>query len=139
MNENTNTAEILTELVHRLRPEWDRPGILAAIENVAARGRHPLDVAMAAIRLAGTPEARTPGALTQLDGPHWRERVTTATAPRPPKPDQACHTCGRHLDACICGEHTTRPPAADRVPPTETYTAAREAIRALMPKTEEPT
>lgn len=64
-------------------------------------------------------------------GWHW---VHPEGRPVPPKPHDACLTCGRHLNGCICGEQRTRPLAADRTDPLRHIAAAREAIkRASVP------
>ena len=106
-------AEALANLVHLLRPEWDRAGIFTALGH--CRQRNELDVAMAAIRAAATPDLRTPGAIPSK-GDHWAERLSPVVAPRPPKPAEACRICGRHADRCVCDTAPqVRPiqPAAD--------------------------
>lgn len=106
-------AEALANLVHLLRPEWDRAGIFAALGH--CRQRNELDVAMAAIRAAASSEIRSPGAIPSR-GDHWRERASPQIAPRPPKPSECCRDCGRHFDHCDCeGGPTIRivPPAPD--------------------------
>ncbi len=106
-------ADALANLIHLLRPEWDRAGIFTALGH--CKQRNELDVAMAAIRAAASSEIRTPGAIP-ANGDHWHERVSPQIAPRPPKPHEACRDCGRHFDACLCdGGPTISPhlPAPD--------------------------
>lgn len=88
MSFDRETGQDIAALMHRLRPEWDLPGCLSAVAKVAAL--HPINVAMAAIRLCATPEAKTPMALANRDGQHWRERLATGTVRYPPRADQAC-------------------------------------------------
>lgn len=81
------TGLAIAALMHRLRPDWDQPGCLAAVAKVASL--HPADVAMAAIRLCETPEAKTPMALANRDGQHWVEKVARGVL-YPPKREEAC-------------------------------------------------
>lgn len=82
------TGQAIATLMHRLRPDWDTPGCLAAVAKVNTLD--PFNVAMAAIRLCGTPDAQTPMALATRDGQHWRERIATSAVRYPPRSDQAC-------------------------------------------------
>jgi hypothetical protein len=101
-------ATALADLVHLLRPEWDRAGIFTALGH--CQKLNPFDVAMAAIRAAASPDVRTPGVIPNTRGDHWHEKVAPPTSPRPPKPHEACRVCGRHHDACDCdGGPTVRP------------------------------
>ena len=101
-------AEAIAEAVHLIRPEWDTPGILAAVAKVAHR--HPCDVLMAATRAAANPELKNPGAIGNQQSEVWRERVTVPTSPRNPTPATACHDCGRERDTCGCPDPTERSP-----------------------------
>ncbi len=61
-------AEALATFVRQLRPDWDHPGIVAAIGRCK---REPLsEIAVALIRLAENGRARTP-ALLPGHGRHW--------------------------------------------------------------------
>lgn len=41
----------------------------------------------------------------------WRMAPERESRPIPPKPAEACRTCGRHADRCLCDDGpTTRPP-----------------------------
>ena len=98
----------LVALVHAFRPDWQTPGIAAAIANTERTiGGAPTDIAAAAIRMAGNLEAKTP-ALLPLPGPHWGG---TATGSRPAPTmcdehtDQRAATCKPCLDAASAGDH----------------------------------
>ena len=56
--------------LQQVRPEWDHPGILAALQAAQGHGT-TAEVAAAAFRLAGNLKVRTPGMLAQ-PGKHWR-------------------------------------------------------------------
>lgn len=60
---------LLAKLVEQIRPDWDFPGIMAALGKAAGKGSFP-DVAIAAITAAADPGARTPGVIP-TDGHHW--------------------------------------------------------------------
>lgn len=121
-------AQRLAALVHSLRSDWDEPGVMSQLLKV--RTGDPFNIALATIRAAANPKATTPGVIAVTTGEHWREKVTPSEAPRPPRVDEACSTCGMHLDKCLGGhESTTRPARTDRVPPTSTFQQARAAMR----------
>lgn len=61
----------------------------------------------------------------------WMIAAHRETRSTPPKTGEACLTCGRHLAACICGEHKTRPD--QRTDPTTGLAACRAALRGAMP------
>lgn len=66
---SSTQAQYLAQLTHALRPDWDVPGIRAAISR--ARHRAPADdIALALIRLTRRDDLRTPAILAE-DGPHW--------------------------------------------------------------------
>lgn len=93
------TGETIARLMSHLRPEWDLPGCVAAVRTVARR--HPGDVAMAAVRLAMTPEAKTPAVLGVLDGPHWREKVAPTAHRQPPRKHEQCRQhAGEWAESC---------------------------------------
>ena len=67
----TRAQEVaIATAVQQLRPDWDHPGIVAALRAAQAHGT-PAEVAAAAFRLAGNLKVRTPGMLAQ-PGKHWR-------------------------------------------------------------------
>jgi hypothetical protein len=63
-------GQALARFIATLRPDWDTPGIEDALGR--ARELAPCgDLAIAAIKAAGNPAARTP-AIIGMEGPHWR-------------------------------------------------------------------
>ena len=82
-------AVAVATAVQQVRPEWDHPGILAALEKAAPLGT-PAEVAAAAFRLAGNLQVRTPGMLSQ-PGAHWR-----APAEGGPTVSVVVTRCGEH-------------------------------------------
>lgn len=91
-------ARPLAATVHALRPDWDTAGILSALQRCA--GRNEFDVAVAAIKAAADPGAKTPGVIPS-DGPHWRERVSAERTPRNPMPHEECRAhLGQFRGSC---------------------------------------
>lgn len=62
-------ARALAALVATLRPDWDAPGVLAALRTARTKGTAD-QLAHAAINAATNTANRTP-AVIALDGPHW--------------------------------------------------------------------
>lgn len=91
-------ADAIAVLVHNLRTEWDTRGIMAALAKCAHQPA--ADVALASIRAAMDPGAKTPGVIP-TDGPHWAERLAPREAPRPPRHDEQCpHHAGNYREGC---------------------------------------
>lgn len=88
-------------------PKWDAPGVVAAIGKVS--GLLLADVAHAVLRAAEDVTAQTPGVIAATASVHWRERSPHRTTPTPPKPEQACLTCGAYLENCRCDDQSVRP------------------------------
>ena len=104
-------------------PRWDEPGTLKAIADHC--GTWGLDVATEHVLAhARDPKAKTPFAI-KGNPPHTEP---VKSPPRPPKPDEACRTCGRALHApdAICDTPTNRP--APKTGPTDTYLAAKSGL-----------
>ena len=126
----TRAQEVaIATAVQQVRPEWDHPGILAALEKAAPLGT-PAEVAAAAFRLAGNLQVRTPGMLSQ-PGAHWR-----APADGGPTVSVVVTRCGEHP------EHpAARCPACDsrrgEVDHDAGVAAVREALRSA-PRYEPP-
>jgi hypothetical protein len=81
----------IAELLHHIRPDWDKPGILTHLDTARLRvGVTPATLAIAAIKAAANPTNRTP-AVIPLDGDHWREHVRPLVTPQPPGKCQVCH------------------------------------------------
>ena len=97
----------LAELVHRIRPQWDVPGILAALEKAAAKGGIS-DVVLAAVDAALDPEASTPGVIPHRVGVYVPKAAQKPrTAPR--TPGRVCGTCGLNQDECRARWHWDHP------------------------------
>lgn len=127
-------AEHLAALVHAIRPDWDAPGILAALVKVRTR---PLAlVAYAAVRAAENTSNRTP-AVIALDGTHWRP-PTAAELPTPIPPSK-CDRCGGFWrdphGACL---DCNKPAGRDEATIEQHRTAARAAIHTTHNRTETP-
>lgn len=98
-----------------------------------------LDVKQAKIALAyrlrewGTPDpdAKAAEFIDSLVSRGWQMSPDREQRPRPPKPNESCHACGRamHTPDRVCDRPTTRPAAADKAPPTDTYRHLRHALR----------
>ncbi len=73
---------------------WDVAGVTSKIRDIAHLELP--DVAMAVIRAAADPDARTPGVIPRMDAPHWRERITDPDKPTRPSRDDVCRSCGGH-------------------------------------------
>ena len=93
-------AVAVATAVQQVRPEWDHPGILAALQAAQGHGT-PAEVAAAAFRLAGDLKVRTPGMLAQ-PGKHWRAPadggptvsvVVTRCGEHPEHPAARCPAC----------------------------------------------
>lgn len=109
-------GEALTALLHQLRKDWDAPGIRAALQRAQALGS-ATDVAVAACRVAGNQDARTP-ALIAEPGAHWQG---TAVGKRQTHP--VCDQHHRPLGRCAdCDRESAPPPPNLR----ELVAAARE-------------
>ena len=89
-------AVAVATAVQQVRPEWDHPGILAALQAAQGHGT-PAEVAAAAFRLAGDLKVRTPGMLAQ-PGKHWRapaEGGPTVSVVVPRCPEHPEHPAAR--------------------------------------------
>lgn len=75
-------AAFVSDMRHGLGyPEWDIPGIVAALSG--ARNRGPVDeLAIALVRLARREDLHSPKILAE-DGPHWRDLEQAARTIRP--------------------------------------------------------
>ena len=116
--------------VQQVRPEWDHPGILAALHAAQGMGS-PAEVAAAAFRLAGDLKARTPGLLPK-PGSHWR-----APAEGGPTVSVVVTRCGEHPEhpaaRCPACEEANR----GEVDHDAGVAAVREALRSA-PRYEPP-
>ena len=97
----TRAQEVaIATAVQQLRPDWDHPGIVAALRAAQAHGT-PAEVAAAACRLACNLKLRNPGMLAQ-PGAHWRAPaeggptvsvVVTRCPEHPEHPAARCPEC----------------------------------------------
>lgn len=71
---NDRTGSALIALVRDLRPEWDAPGIAAALRKADTGERSLVEITVATIRCADDRAANTPGALG-TGGAYWRGAV----------------------------------------------------------------
>jgi hypothetical protein len=113
----------LAELVHQLRPAWNRGGILGAIH--AASGRLDTEhLVRAAIDAALDRTALTPAVIAHRDGSAWAGTAAPATANQTPSHDAViCPKCRR---ANIPGEtHVCRP----HTHPTELIDQTKARLR----------
>ena len=94
-------GELLCQLVHSLRRDWDMPGIEAAVRE-AARTRPAAVVAAAMLATAANPDARTPKAVLGA-GPQW-DPTRAALTPDPPHP--RCEPHGVTWPCRECGDTT---------------------------------
>lgn len=101
----------LARLLHAMRPDWNYPGILSALN--ACDPFDPQDTIRAALAAAGDDNVKTPGVIPK-PGSHWdppaaRQRQTGTRIRRPPRREQECKQHpGEWADAC-------RGCAADRI------------------------
>lgn len=119
-------ARALAYLARRLRadanlPPWDEHGTFSVIAKHV--GSNLDSIAERVIRHALDRHARTPGAINRP----WSPPATSERPARPPRPTEACKTCGRRMHAAdaVCDEPTLRP--VGKSAPTVTYLEARRA------------
>ena len=114
--------------LQQVRPEWDHPGILAALQAAQGHGT-TAEVAAAAFRLAGNLKVRTPGMLAQ-PGKHWR-----APADGGPTVSVVVTRCGEHPEhpAARCPLCETRGDVDHQAGVALVKAALREAPRYVEP------
>lgn len=86
----------LAYLVTGLRPDWQTPGVLAAIREASTTTRDPAAVMLAAISAARVPTNKTPRVIA-LPGGHW------------PAPRGSEASVGGLQDLPPCADHPTHP------------------------------
>src|SRR5690349_17586979 len=104
-------AQALATFVARIRPDWDHPGIMAALGKAANLGT-PAQVARALVNLAENHDLRTPAILAQ-PGSHWSapngERIQIRGTN-----DVHCHEHPSSVHPCPhCAAKSTPPPVND--------------------------
>lgn len=91
-------ARTIATWVRMLRPEWDTPGIMAALRQRADAS--PARLALAALACAASGEAKYPTVIA-MDGAHWRVGQDTTPADRHPSHvavRDLCWICSRPKD-----------------------------------------
>lgn len=110
---NEHEAARIAASIHQLRPDWPVASLNTLIaKNLIERPRR--DVAVALAWVACEPQSLTPARVLEA-GPWWQavaaDAITQPAAGRPPKREEACQLCGRHLGGCACGRRLVRPDA----------------------------
>ena len=128
---NETEADRIAAAANALRPDWPVASLRTLLRRPDLMRRPRRDVAVALTWVACDSTTKTPARVIEA-GPWWKAATieTTESAPAAPKPHEACTTCGRHRDRCLCDEPTQR---KDRRPPTDTFRAARAALRGGTP------
>lgn len=104
-------AQALATFITKVRPDWDHPGIIAAIGKAQAKAT-PLQVARALVNLAENRELRTPALLAEA-GQHWRDGAE-ATGPNVSH-DVRCPDHPRQVHPCPECRATARPVTDDEL------------------------
>lgn len=139
---NGDQARALAALVAALRPDWDAPGVLAALRDGRTKGTAD-QLAHAAINAAMDPANRTP-AVIALDGSHWASvrpvETRGAKFDRCTRPGHeqwpAWHCAGCRADARAADSpRETTPEPVDVGPGPE---LARTALHAALTHQEKP-
>jgi hypothetical protein len=124
---NRPAAQRLAEFIHLVRPEWNTPGILSALEQ-AAPTADALTIARALVNIADDPSVKTPGMLTR-PGAHWR----TPAGDLPPRRGEHDVPCPEHALSMPCRACRERDEANALTPEQIAEQAA--ALRALIQPT----
>ena len=127
----TRAQEVaIATAVQQLRPDWDHPGIVAALQAAQGHGT-TAEVAAAAFRLAGNLKVRTPGMLAQ-PGKHWR-----APADGGPTVSVVVTRCGEHPEhpaaRCPACEEANRGEVDHQAGVAAVRAALREAPKYVEP------
>ena len=77
-------ADPLAVILAALRPDWQMPGIMAALADQKLRDKPPAAVIVAAVRAAANSKVRTP-AVIAMDGEHWQEPAAPLPTQIPPR------------------------------------------------------
>lgn len=131
-------AEAIATAVQQVRsdehPRWDRPGILAAIEQASRMGS-AADILAALAQLARRADVRTPMLLPK-PGPHWvgtavaERRPPTMCGDHPALPALNCPECAAELRPVDHAAHAAQVRASLRQGPRYLDPAARAASSA---------
>lgn len=90
-----------------IRPDWQVPGVLAALADAATMTRSPATLAEAAVRAASAEGNRTPKVIA-LPGAHWPSEATVSTVgvhvpACEDHPEEHAHNCPRCEADIKCG------------------------------------
>ena len=96
----------LAYVIHELRPDWDRPGIEAALERAHQTNPDLAAITHAAIAATNRDDQHTP-AIIALPGPHWT-CTSSQTSPLPPKPRCLEEPMGEPIPAETRAHHLAR-------------------------------
>ena len=124
MHLNETQAQALAAFIGRVRPDWDHPGIMAALKKAAPLGSGAA-VGAALCKLAENMELRTPALLAD-PGSHWAG--TTVASRQPPSmcPEHPAEKAG----ACQqCAAAALADPDAIRAKADAVRAALRSAPR----------
>ena len=102
----TKAEQALAAFTHALRPDWDIPGILAAIRTKPIA---PLDqIAAATIKATTRRDQRTPHLIAEDDGTAFDMllgRMNAEPTPTPPRTTTTCVDHGNPKPCRACAEH----------------------------------
>ena len=118
----------LCELAHLFRPEWDIPGIAAAVRDASTKAAG-VDVARALLAICADPAVKTPGMLPK-PGRHW-PTDDDGNSLLPVSHDVRCPEHTQHVHPCPqC--------VAKRSEPSAEYLEAKKALAQIAkPKAQE--
>jgi len=106
----------LAHLGHRIRPEWGKAGIAAALHRV--RHRAVTDALAALLNVCRNPRLRTPAVLADEFGSHWPDQVPTRKEEPPtavcPVHEQPAGRCA----GCAADRLAGTPPPTRGLPPS---------------------
>lgn len=118
-------AESLATFIAKMRPDWDHPGIVAAIGKAQSQAT-ALQIARALVNLAENRELHTPALLPEK-GNHWRD----ASEAIGPNASHNVHCIEHPLSVMPCPQC-----AAKRTPPPvddPDYAAMKAELKARRP------
>lgn len=121
----------LAFVTRHVRPAWDEPGVVAAIEGALHLGYPFSQVAGALVDSAASQDAKTPGALRSRLEHGWKSSTDEPPTPIPNRP-ALCPRCKRRsIGDHVCPDHVgdyqtgaASARAAIRRPPTPAWSPA---------------
>ena len=94
MNFGKDQAKAISSVVRAFRPEWEHPGVMKWLQELALQGLDVRTVAKAAVRAAQDPGATTPKSITWAK---YRADPQPHTGPQDPG-QRRCVECTRRQD-----------------------------------------